>query len=99
MFDFGKIYTDLVSWFLVTVAGGFLAWVAALRRKINTNEKQLEQDRAAYKEQFALLMAAQQTRDTLRIEDRDRLERVEADVRESRRDIQEIKNELIEKIG
>ena len=95
MIDFTKIYTDVASWVAVTIVGGMAGWVVALRRKVNTNEKQLEQDRAYHKAQFDLLIAAQASRDILRVEDRDRMERVEEDVRESRRDIQEIKNALI----
>lgn len=95
MIDFSKIYTDVASWVAVTVVGGMVTWVVALRRKVNTNEAQLKQDREYHKAQFELLMVAQADRDVLRIEDRDRMERVEEDVRESRRDIQEIKNALI----
>ena len=95
--DFNKIYTDFASWLFITVCGGGAAWVISLRRKVNTNEKQLEQDREYHNKQFEILIAAQAHRDTLRIEDRDRMERVEEDVRESRRDIQEIKNALIGK--
>lgn len=95
MIDFSKIYTDVASWVAVTIVGGMVGWVVALRRKVNTNEAQLKQDREYHKAQFEILMAAQENRDALRIEDRDRMERVEADVRESRRDIQEIKNALI----
>lgn len=97
MIDPSKIYTDITSWIAVTVIGGMVTWVVTLYRKVNTNEKQLEQDREFHKKQFELLLAAQEHRDTLRIEDRDRMERVEEDVRESRRDIQEIKNALIGK--
>ena len=95
MIDFSKIYTDVASWVAVTVVGGMVTWVVALWRKVNTNEAQLKQDRDHHTAQFELLMVAQADRDVLRIEDRDRMERVEEDVRESRRDIQEIKNALI----
>lgn len=87
----------MTSWLAVTVLGGMLTWVVTLYRKVNTNEAQLKQDREFHKKQFEFLMAAQSHRDALRIEDRDRMERVEEDIRESRRDIQEIKNALIGK--
>ena len=95
MIDFTKIYTDVASWVAVTIVGGMAGWVVALRRKVNTNEAQLKQDREYHKAQFEMLMATQANRDALRIEDRDRMERVEEDVRESRRDIQELTNALI----
>lgn len=92
-----KIYTEVTSWIVITIIGGMVTWVVTLYRKVNTNEKQLAQDREFHKNQFEILIAAQDHRDTLRIEDRDRMERVEEDIRESRRDIQEIKNALIGK--
>lgn len=98
MIDLAKIYTEVTSWIAVTVIGGMVTWVVTLYRKVNTNEKQLRQDREFYNKQFEILVAAQDYRDALRIEDRERMERVEEDVRESRRDIQEIKNALIRKI-
>jgi hypothetical protein len=98
MIDLTKIYTEVTSWIAVTVIGGMVTWIVTLYRKVNTNEKQLKQDREFYNKHFEILTAAQDYRDILRIEDRDRMERVEEDVRESRRDIQEIKNALIRKI-
>lgn len=95
MLDFHKIYTDIASWFAVSVIGGMAAWVVALRRKVNTNEAQLRQDRASNQAQIDLIMAELKLRENLRAEDRERMERVEGDIRESRRDIQEIKNALI----
>lgn len=98
MIDLAKIYTEVTSWIAVTVIGGMVTWVVTLYRKVNTNEKQLRQDREFYNEQFEILIAAQDHMNALRIDDRERMERVEEDVRESRRDIQEIKNALIRKI-
>ena len=74
-----------------------LGWVLALRRKVNTNEAQIAQDRLAHMSQIALIMAELRTREKQREEDRDRMGRVEGDIRDSRRDIQEIKNALIGK--
>ena len=98
MIDFHKIYTDLASWIAVTIVGGMLTWVMALRRKVNTNEAQIAQDRIAHRAQIELIMSELKNREKLREEDRDRMERVEVDIRDSRRDIQEIKNALIGKI-
>lgn len=72
-----------------------LGWIIALRRKVNTNEAQIAQDRIAHMSQIEMIMAELRTRVKQREEDRDRMERVEDDIRESRRDIHEIKNALI----
>ena len=72
-----------------------LGWIIALRRKVNTNEVQIAQDRIAHMSQIEMIMAELRTRVKQREEDRDRMERVEDDIRESRRDIHEIKNALI----
>ena len=98
MIDPSKIYTEITSWIAVTAIGGIVTWVVTLYRKVNTNEKQLAQDREFHKKQYEILIAAQDHMNALRIDDRERMERVEEDVRESRRDIQEIKNALIRKI-
>lgn len=95
MIDFHKIYTDLASWLAVTVIGGLVGYVVTLMRKVNTNEKQIAQDRAAHKSQMDLILQELENRGSQRTEDRDRMERVEGDVREVRRDIHEIKNALI----
>lgn len=95
MIDFSKIYTDLVSWVAVTVVGGMVAWVVALRRKVNTNEAQIRQDRLAHEAQMKLIMQRLDQRDSLRDEDRGNVERLGVDVRELRTDIREIKNALI----
>lgn len=97
MIDFSKIYTDFVSWVAVTVVGGMVAWVVALRRKVNTNEIQIKQDRLAHEAQMKLIMQRLDQRDSLREEDRENVERLGVDVRELRTDIREIKNALISK--
>lgn len=96
-FDLNKILTDFVSWVVVTVVGGGAVWIAALRRKVNTNEKLIEQHRQASDAQTALIMQRLDQRDTLREEDRENVERLGTDVRELRTDIREIKNALISK--
>lgn len=85
-----KIYTDAVSWVVVTLIGGMVTWVAALRRKVNTNEAQLKQDRLSHMSQIELIMAELRNREKMREEDRERMERVEGDVRD-------IKNALLGK--
>lgn len=100
MIDLSKVYTDFASWAATTVGAGVLAmgaWVIALRRKVNTNEAQLTQDRISHMAQIELIMAELRTKEKRRDEDRERMDRVEDDIRESRRDIQEIKNALIGK--
>ena len=92
LFDINKIYTDLVSWFAVTVIGGLVGYVLTLMRKVNTNEKQLTQDRHAHKAQIDLILAELENRDNQRGEDRERMGRVETDVRD-------IKNALLGKNG
>ena len=92
MIDPQKIYTDLVSWFAVTVIGGLVGYVLTLMRKVNTNEKQLTQDRNAHKAQIDLILAELENRDNQRGEDRERMGRVETDVRD-------IKNALLGKNG
>lgn len=90
MIDFSKIYTDVASWIAVTILGGMVAWVVALRRKVNTNEAQLTQDRLAHKAQIDLIIAELENRDQQRKEDRERTSRIETDVRD-------IKNALLGK--
>lgn len=97
MIDIEKIYTDFVSWVVVTVVGGMVGWIVALRRKVNTNETQIRQDRLAHEAQMALIMQRLDQRDKNREEDRENVERVGTDVRELRTDIREIKNALINK--
>lgn len=94
-FDPYKIYTDIISWIAVTVIGGMVAWVIALRRKVNTNEKLLEQNKAATEAQFALIMQRLDQRDDLRSEDREAICSLETDVRELRKDIRDIRNAVI----
>lgn len=99
LIDPTKVYTDLVSWLAVTVVGGMVGWVVALRRKVNTNEAQLKQDRISHLAQIELIMSELRNREKQRDEDRDRMRLVENDIRESRRDISEIKSALIDKNG
>lgn len=94
-FDISKIYTDLVSWVIVSVGGALVGWIVALRRKVNTNEIQIMQDRKAHEAQIALIMQRLDQRDSQRDEDRENVERLGTDVRELRTDIREIKNALI----
>lgn len=97
MIDIPKILTDFSSWLLITVIGGAVGWIAMLRRKVNTNEKLIEQHRQASDAQTALIMQRLDQRDALRDEDRENVERLGTDVRELRTDIREIKNALIAK--
>lgn len=96
-FDISKIYTDFVSWVIVTVVGGCAAWIVALRRKVNTNEKLIEAHQKQADAQFSLIMQRLDMRDQSREEDRENVERLGTDVRELRTDIREIKNALISK--
>lgn len=89
-FDFEKIYNDFLSWLIIGVFGGMVTWIVGLMRKINTNEKQLYQDRLAHKSQIDLVLAELENRDQQRAEDRERMGRVETDVRD-------IKNALLGK--
>lgn len=95
--DFDKIMTDFASWFVVTIIGGLATLAIGLWRKVNTNSAQLKQDRISHLAQIELIMAELRTKEKRRDEDRERMDRVEDDIRESRRDIQEIKNALIGK--
>lgn len=97
MIDFYKIYTDFVSWAVICLFGTMIGWVVTLRRKVNTNEAQLAQDRLSHKAQIEFILSELRSRERQREEDRERMERVEDDIRESRRDIQDIKNALIGK--
>lgn len=97
MIDFHKIYTDLASWVAVTVVGGMAAWVVALRRKVNTNEAQILQDRTEHQKQLALIMQRLDIRDQQREDDREVVKGLEKDVRESRQDIREIRNAILGK--
>lgn len=90
MIDLHKIYTDIVSWVVVTVVGSMAAWVVTLRRKVNTNEAQLKQDRIAHKAQIDIILSELENRDKQRAEDRERTSRIETDVRD-------IKNALLGK--
>ena len=93
--DLSKIYNDFVSWAVITVVGGMAAWVVALRRKVNTNEAQINQDRAEHQRQLALIMQRLDQRDKLRDEDRGAVDELGTDVRELRQDVRDIKNALI----
>lgn len=93
--DISKMYNDVVSYIAVTIIGGMLTWVLMLRRKVNTNEAQILQDRMSHIAQIELIMAELRSREKQRDEDRDRVKGLEADVREVRTDIRDIKNALI----
>lgn len=71
MIELHKIYTDLISWIAVSVIGGMVGWIVTLRRKVNTNEKKV-----------SMLESEIRHRDKMREEDRERMSRVEADVRD-----------------
>lgn len=94
-FDPYKIYTDVISWFAVFVLGGMLGWIVRLMRKINTNEKQIAQDRAAHTAQMQLILAELENREKQRSEDRERVKGLETDVRELRHDVRDIRNAVI----
>ena len=90
MIDFTKIYTDFTSWLFITVIGGGSAWVIALRRKVNTNEAQIKQDRVEHQKQIELILNELVNRRGQREEDHERMGRIETDVRD-------IKNVLLDK--
>lgn len=94
-FDPYKIYTDIISWFAVFVIGGMVGWIVRLMRKINTNEKQIAQDRAAHTAQMQLILAELENREKQRSEDRERVKGLETDVRELRHDVRDIRNAVI----
>lgn len=96
-FDLYKIYTDVVSWFAVFIIGGMLGWIVRLMRKINTNERQIAQDRAAHNAQMQLILAELENRGEQRSEDRERVKGLESDVRELRQDVRDIRNAVIGK--
>lgn len=97
MIDIGKIYNDVVSYVFVTVIAGLGSWILTLRRKVNTNEAQIKQDRLAHEAQMSLIMQRLDMRDQSREEDRENVERLGVDVRELRTDIRQIKDALINK--
>ena len=97
MLNLEKIYNDFVSWLVVTVFGGLAAWVVALRRKVNTNEAQIMQDRAEHQRQVDLIIQRLDSRDKQREDDRGAVEDLGTDVRELRQDVRDIKNALIGK--
>lgn len=95
--DIYKIYNDVISYVAVTIIGGMVAWVLMLRRKVNTNEAQILQDRMSHMAQIEIIMAELRSREKQRDEDRDRVKGLESDVREVRTDIRDIKNALLGK--
>lgn len=95
--DIEKIYNDAVSYLVVTVFGGLVTWVIALKRRVNTNEKLINDNNAAHEAQIALIMQRLDSRDRQREDDSDRVEAVSQDVRELRQDVRDIKNALIGK--
>lgn len=97
MIDPAKIYNDIASYVAVTVISGLGGWILTLRRKVNTNEAQIKQDRQAHQAQMSLIMQRLDMRDQSREEDRENVERLGVDVRELRTDIRQIKDALINK--
>lgn len=64
------------------VATGLLAMVAWLVRKVLTNEKRIDLDRAEHKAQMDLILSEMKTRDDLRQRDREDLQELKRDVKD-----------------
>lgn len=80
--DVLKYVDNAVNYAVASAVAAIFAGCGWLVRRVFTNQKQLEQDKAAHQAQFDLIMRELEGRDRLRGEDRERMGRVEADVRD-----------------